>query len=291
VLFPIVVLLGVNGLLVGILNAHGHFTVPAIAPLVWNVVIIAVLVLARPLFDGPNEIYAYAIGVLVGTLVQLLMAVPVLRRIDFRLDLRPNLRDPRLRRVFALMLPGDARPGDHQLRRPDLVLRRGADLRGGARRRSRRRSASTCCPQGIFSVAVATVLFPTLSRLAARRDLPGLRATMASGMRQILLLLVPAAAFTLVLAEPITRLLYERGEFGPESTDLVAEALCGSRSRCPFAGLNLLLTRTCFSLQKPWIPTTQSVLNLTVNATLASRCTGRSGSPAWCSPRPSPRPP
>jgi len=268
VLFPIVVLLGINGLLVGILNAHGHFTVPAIAPLVWNVVIIAVLVLARPLFDGPNEIYAYAIGVLVGTLVQLLMVIPVLRRIDFRLDLRPNLRDPRLRRVFALMLPVTLGLGIINF---DVLISSfvGALISVEVPTAIEAAFRIYMLPQGIFSVAVATVLFPTLSRLAARRDLPGLRATMASGMRQILLLLVPAAAFTLVLAEPIVRLLYERGEFGPDSTQLVAEALVWFSFALPFAGLNLLLTRTCFSLQKPWIPTTTSVLNLAVNATLA----------------------
>ena len=110
-------------------------------------------------------------------------------------------------------------------------------------------------PQGLFSVAVATVLFPTLSRLAARGDRDGLRALTATGMRQIFLLLIPAAACTLVLAEPITRLIYEHGDFGPEDTDRVAEALFWFSFSLPFAGVNLLLTRTFFSLQRPWIPT------------------------------------
>ena len=66
VLFPIVLLLGLNGLFVGILNAYDHFTIPALAPLVWNFVIIGVLVVLKPHFEGPNEIYAYAIGVLAG---------------------------------------------------------------------------------------------------------------------------------------------------------------------------------------------------------------------------------
>ena len=61
-MFPIVVLLGLNGLVVGILNAYDHFTIPAIAPVVWNLVIIAGLVALKPLFEGPNEVYAYAIG-------------------------------------------------------------------------------------------------------------------------------------------------------------------------------------------------------------------------------------
>ncbi len=66
VLFPIVILLGLNGLLVGMLNAHDHFAIPAISPLVWNLVIIAALVFLTPLFEGDDQIYAYAIGVLLG---------------------------------------------------------------------------------------------------------------------------------------------------------------------------------------------------------------------------------
>jgi putative peptidoglycan lipid II flippase len=124
-------------------------------------------------------------------------------------------------------------------------------------------------PQGIFSVAVATVVFPTLSRFAARREYDDLRATMANGMRQILLLLVPAAAAILVLSVPMTRLIYERGEFGPAQTDLVAQALFWFAFSLPFNGLFLLLTRTFFSLQRPWVPTAIAGINLAVTAVVA----------------------
>ena len=73
-MFPIVVLLGLNGLVVGILNAYDHFAIPALAPLVWNFVIIAGLVVLKPLFEGEDELYAYALGVLAGTIVQFVMA-------------------------------------------------------------------------------------------------------------------------------------------------------------------------------------------------------------------------
>ena len=64
VLFPIVLLLGLNGLLVGILNAYDHFTIPALAPLVWNFVIIGLLVVLKPQLRAPtNQLYAYAIAV------------------------------------------------------------------------------------------------------------------------------------------------------------------------------------------------------------------------------------
>jgi putative peptidoglycan lipid II flippase len=124
-------------------------------------------------------------------------------------------------------------------------------------------------PQGMFSVAVATVVFPTLSRFAARHAYDDLRATMANGMRQIVLLLLPAAAAILVLSEPMIRLVYERGEFGPSQTELVSTALFWFAFSLPFNGLFLLLTRTFFSLQRPWVPTAISAGNLVITALAA----------------------
>jgi putative peptidoglycan lipid II flippase len=109
-------------------------------------------------------------------------------------------------------------------------------------------------------------VFPTLSRFAAMHDLPGLRRTMASGVRQIYLLLIPAAVFTAVLATPIVRLVYERGDFDAHSTELVSSALLWFSFSLPFSGVNLLLTRTFFSLQRPWLPTALAVASMVVNA-------------------------
>jgi putative peptidoglycan lipid II flippase len=108
-----------------------------------------------------------------------------------------------------------------------------------------------------------------MARLAARRDFEDLRATMANGMRQIVLLLVPAAAAILVLSEPMVRLVFQRGEFDAASTDLVATALFWFAFSLPFNGIFLLLTRTFFSLQRPWVPTAISGINLAITAAAA----------------------
>jgi putative peptidoglycan lipid II flippase len=265
VLFPIVVLLGLNGLVVGVLNAYDHFSIPAIAPLVWNVVIIGGLVALQPLFDARNEIYAYAIGVLVGTIVQFAMALPVLKRIGFPLKISFRWRDPRIRQVLTLMLPVTIALG---LININLLINStlGTLVSEGAPRAIDAAFRIYMLPQGMFSVAVATVLFPQLSRLAARRDVPGLRRWSGDGMRQIFLLLIPCAAATLALAMPITRLVYERGEFGATATDDVSSALFWFSFSLPFAGANLLLTRTFFSLQRPWVPTALSGVSLVINA-------------------------
>ena len=268
VLFPIVVLLGLNGLLAGILNAHHHFTIPAIAPLVWNVVIIVALIVLRPLFHGDDQIYAYAIGVLIGTLVQLLMVIPALRRIDFRLERTMNWRDPAVRRVFKLMLPVTIGLGIINI---DLLINSvvGTLISESAPRAIDAAFRIYMLPQGLFSVALATVLFPAISRLVARKDTDGVREMLGTGTRQNLLLLIPAAVATTVLAVPITRLLYQYGKFGPASTDEVSTALFWFAFSLPFAGVNLLMTRTFFSLQQPWIPTRLAAANLVVNLILS----------------------
>jgi putative peptidoglycan lipid II flippase len=268
VLFPIVVLLGLNGLVVGILNAYEHFTIPALAPLVWNLVIIVVLVVLRPAFDGADQMYAYAIGVLAGTAVQFAMSLPMLRRIDFRFELAFRWRDEKVRRVFALMLPVTIGLGVINF---DLLINSmlGTLVSDEAPRAIDAAFRIYMLPQGMFSIALATVLFPSLSRYAARSDFGRLRATTGSGVRQIFLLLVPSAAFTLVLATPITRLVYERGAFTPHSTHQVAVALFWFSFSLPFAGANLLLTRTFFSIQRPWLPTALAAGNLVVNAAVS----------------------
>jgi putative peptidoglycan lipid II flippase len=113
------------------------------------------------------------------------------------------------------------------------------------------------------------VVFPALSRLAARADTAGLRAMLGSGTRQIALLLIPSAAATLALSVPIVRLVYQRGEFDAESTTLTARALFWFSFSLPFAGINLLQTRTFFSLQRPWLPTATALGSLVVNAAVS----------------------
>jgi putative peptidoglycan lipid II flippase len=264
VLFPVVLLLGLTGLLVGILQSYDRFGVAALSPLVWNLVIIVGVIVLRSHFHGDGGIYAYAVAILIATGVQLLIAGAALRQIDYRLAWQIDWHDPRVRQVFVLMLPVTIGLGVVNLDQlinsvfGALVSRRAPGAINYAFR-------VYMLPQGMFSVAVATVLFPTLSRQAARRDAAAMRRALGIGMRQINLLLIPAAAFLMVLATPIVRLIYQHGTFGPRSTHLTSIALFWFAFSLPFGGLNLLLTRTFFALKRPWIPTGLAVLNMAVD--------------------------
>ncbi len=270
VLFPIVALLGVSGVIVGILNSYEHFTVPALTPVFWNLAIIAGLVLGVPRAQTMDaKLYVYAISIVIGTIIQVLLPVPWLRGLDGRLHMAIDWRDPAVRRVFVLMVPVTIGLGliNFNVVVDSIFASRliNPELAPTAIDKAFR---VYMLPQGMFSVAVATVLFPSLSRLATRGDYDGFRHTVGLGLRQIAFLLVPASVLSAVLAEPIVRLLYQRGAFGPHQTTVVAGALAAFAAGLTFNGTMLMLNRAFFSLQSPWIPTVVALGNLGLNAVL-----------------------
>jgi putative peptidoglycan lipid II flippase len=196
------------------------------------------------------------------------MCIPALKRIGFPIRASFGWRDPRIKRVLVLMLPVSISLG---LINIDVVLNSviGSLVSDAAPRAIEAAFRIYMLPQGMFSVAVATVVFPALARLAARGDIPGLRAMVGTGTRQISLLLLPSAAVTLALAEPIVRLVFQHGAWDPGATSRTAEALFWFAFSLPFAGINLLQTRTFFSLQQPWLPTLTALASLAVNTAVS----------------------
>ena len=270
VLFPIVVLLGLSGIVVGILNTYHHFALPALAPVAWKLVIVLGLVLGVPrIEDESGQLYLYAGVVVLGTLVQLLLPIPWLRRLDGRLTMVLDWRDPAVKRVLVLMLPVTLTIG---LVNVNFVV----DMLFASRLLDPELAPAAIdkafrlymLPQGIFAVAVTTVLFPTLARLAARSDDAGLRRALDGGLRQIAFLLVPAGLLSIALAEPIVRLVYERGEFVAADTVIVAQCLQAFSIGLVFNGWMLILNRSFYAVQTNWVPTAIALGAVGLNAGL-----------------------
>ena len=270
VLFPIVAVLGASGVIVGILNSYERFTIPALTPIFWNLAIIVALVVGVPRAETESaKLYVYAGGILAGTVIQVLLPIPWLMRLDGSMRVALDWRDAAVRRVFTLMLPVALGLG---LINFNLVV----DTFFAARFLDPELAPSAIdaafriymLPQGIFSVAIATVLFPSLSRLAARDDTEGFRRTVSLGLRQIGFMLLPASAIGIVLAGPIVRVLYERGAFTADQTAIVADALAAFMIGLAFNGMMLMLNRGFFSLQSPWVPTWVALGNLVLNGAL-----------------------
>ncbi len=270
ILFPIVVLLGLSGIVVGILNTYEHFAAPALAPVAWNLVIILGLALGIPRIDSADaQLYLYAALVVLGTLVQLLLPVPWLRGLDGKLTLVLDWRDPAVRRVFTLMLPVTLTIGLINVSAvvDTLFASRLLDpeLAPAAIDKAFR---LYMLPQGMFAVAVTVVLFPTLARLAARGDTHGLRRTLDGGIRQIAFLLIPAGLLAIVLADPIVRLVYQRGEFTAADTTVVAQCLQAFSIGLVFNGWMLILNRGFYAVQTNWVPTAVALAVVGLNAVL-----------------------
>jgi putative peptidoglycan lipid II flippase len=274
VLFPIVALLGVSGIVVGILNSYDHFTVPAISPVFWNLAIIVGLVIGVPQAQTMDtKLYVYAASIVVATFIQAFLPMPWLRGRDGQLRLVLDWRDPAVKRVFVNMLPVTLGLG---LINVNAVI----DMFFASRLLDPNLAPTAIqkaflvymLPQGMFSVAIATVLFPTLSRFASAArdtgDYTGFRATVSTGLRQIAFLLVPAAVVSAVLAEPIVRILFQRGEFLPSQTPIVAHALAAFSAGLVFNGAMLMLNRAFFSLEENWLPTAIALGNLFLNVVL-----------------------
>lgn len=274
ILLPIVVLFALNGLIVGILNAHDHFTVPALAPIAWNFTILTSLLIAATLLPNSWGIYVYAVGTLTGTLIQVVLPMPWLKGRSGNLRLRLDWRDPRLLEVVVLMLPVTLSLGLINLQQlidtwfsthvPLAAMPHGVE--GGAGPAILDKAFRIyMLPQGLFSVAVSTVYFPVLARHAARSDMAKFAQTLAEGLRGILLLLIPSTVFLVVFGRETVAVLYERGAFTADQTSAVAGATIGFAVGLLFNGASLLLIRAFFSVKQTWTPTIVSVLTLLVN--------------------------
>jgi putative peptidoglycan lipid II flippase len=270
ILFPIVVLIGLFGIVTGILNSYEEFTIPALTPVFWNLAIIIGLVIGVPRADTDSgKLYVYAGSIVIGTVIQFLLPLPWLRGLDGRLRLAMDVRDPAVKQVFKLMVPVMLGLG---LINVNAVI--GTFFASKlidptiAPNAIDKAFRIYMLPQGMFSVAVATILYPSLARLATRGDLVGYRATVSTGLRQINFMLIPCAVFSAVLAEPIVRLLYERGAFEPDQTQVVAGALAAFSLGLTFNGMMLMLNRGFFSLQAPWVPTFVALAVVALNTAL-----------------------
>jgi putative peptidoglycan lipid II flippase len=216
-----------------------------------------------------GKLKVYALAILIGTVIQVLLPFPWLRGRGGRLQLVLDWRDPAIAETLKLMVPVTLGLG---LINVNLVI----DTFFASRYINPKLSPAAIdaafrvymLPQGMFSVAVATVLFPALARFSSRRDYDGFRSTVALGLRQIAFLLVPASAVCAVLAEPIIRLLYQRGDFKANQTPVVAACLAAFAAGLMFNGAMLMLNRAFFSLQSNWIPTWVALGNLAINAGL-----------------------
>jgi putative peptidoglycan lipid II flippase len=226
VMFPYMGLACLAGILMGMLNARGHFFVPAMGSAVMNLVMITTVLFIAPRVAGglEKQIFVVAIGVVIAGFAQALYQIPTLAREGFKLRWVKPWGNPVVKQVVAKMIPGMMGVAAFQLNvvitqsmawvtSPDIVASYDFAVR------------LMEFPQGIFGVSLATYMLPTLAGLAADKKFGEFRSTYAEGMGYLIFVNLLATILLVVLAEPMVRLLFQYGKFNQFATERAAWAL------------------------------------------------------------------
>lgn len=212
------VIFGVSGLVMGVLNSYQHFLLPALAPTFYNLAIIGGALFLAPRFG----VYGIVVGVVVGSLIHLLVQLPLLFRKGATYTLA--LRHLGAGNVIRLMLPRVGGLAAVQINFLVSTLL-ASTLAAGSVSALNYAWLLLLLPQGLIAQAVATAFFPSMAAMAARQEIKNLRDTLSLSLRVIWYLTLPASLGLFLLREPLVRVLLERGRFGASSTETVAWAL------------------------------------------------------------------
>ncbi len=258
------VIFGASGLSMSLLNAHQHFFLPALAPVLYNLGIIGgALLLSRHW-----GVYGLAWGVVAGAIMHFGVQVPGLWRVGMRFRPSLSLNDPAVRNVLRLMGPRVVGLAAVQVNfLVNTILASG--LSPGRLSALDYAFRVMLLPLGVFAQSVATAAFPTFAQQVAEGDIRGMRRALVALLRNILFLTLPATVGLFLLATPLVAVLFQRRAFNATSTALTAAALQAyAVGLCGHAAVEIL-ARAFYSLHDTRTPVTIGVgamgLNILLN--------------------------
>ena len=254
--------MGLFALCMGILNSYRHFFAPAVAPIFLNISIIASIFLFYHTFKVP--VMTLALGVLAGGVIQFLFQIPFLwkRGITFRFNF--NFRNPAIKRIGLLMVPGLIGTGLYQINTfIDMIF--ASFLPSGSVSYLFFADRLIEFPLGIFAIAIGMASLPSLSGLASQGKIEELKETLSFTFRLVSFISVPAMVGLIALKTPIINLLFQRGLFDYSATEKTAFALLFySVGLWAIAG-SRIIAPAFYSLQDTWTPMKIALICLGAN--------------------------
>jgi len=262
-MFPYIGFVSVLALLTGILNVRGHFFLPSLSPLFLNLTMIISAVTMGHLFSQP--IFALAVGVLLGGIVQLLLQYPVLLKYRVRLRLNFNfIGDPVLQKIVRLMIPGAIGVAIYQI---NIIVTRlmASFLPDGSLSWLYYGQRLFEFPQGIFIVSLAQAALPMMSRQVAENDHDGLQQSLRFSLTLITLFTLPAIVGLILCAKPVYSLFFFAGEFSLVALNNTAVALICYAPGLIFVGYSRIAVHTFYAMKDTKTPAIVSFFTLLVN--------------------------
>jgi putative peptidoglycan lipid II flippase len=261
VMFPYLLFISLAALAMGILNSVRAFAAPAFSPLFLNIFIIVGALFVSPRL--PEPIIGVAIGVVAGGAAQFAMQLPSLKLRGLLFGFRFEPGHPGLKRIGLLMVPSLLGLSVTQINLTVSTIL-GSFFAGGPTYLFYGMRLIQF-PLGIFGVALATAILPTLSAQAARGALDELRTTLGFGLRMILFIMVPAMLGLILLRTPIVHLFFEHGTFSAHDTAETALAvLCYSLGLWAFGGVRIIVA-AFYSLQDTKTPAISAAIAVAAN--------------------------
>jgi putative peptidoglycan lipid II flippase len=249
-MFPYLVFISLAALAMGILNSLRAFAAPALSPVFFNIFIIGCAIFLSPLLAEP--IYGVAIGVVAGGAAQFAMQLPGLRARGMLMGFRFEPGHPGVRRVGQLILPSLLGLSVTQVNITISTIL--ASFFAGGPTYLFYGMRLIQFPLGIFGVALATAILPTLSAQASRAAWDELRDTLGFGLRMILFIMLPAMLGLILLRTPIVHLFFEHGTFtAADTTGTALAVLCYAVGLWAFAGVRIIVA-AFYSMQDTRTP-------------------------------------
>lgn len=265
IVFPYLLFISMTALAGAVLNSFRQFALPAVTPVLHNVMVIAAMLWLAPYFSVPPKALAW--GVLAAGLVQLLLLWPAMGRLGLTPRLRLDFRHAGVRRVFTLMLPTLFSSSVAQL---NLIVGTvfASLLATGSQTWLYLSDRLIEFPLGLFGVALGTVILPHLSSRFAAADDEGYSTALDWALRTVLLVALPAAVGLLLLAEPLTATIYQHGRFTPFDTTMAALSLAAMSIGVPGFMLSRVLLSAFYARQDTRTPMRAAIFTVLGNVSL-----------------------
>jgi putative peptidoglycan lipid II flippase len=241
----------VSGFLTGIIQSHQRFLIPALAPVVYNLGIIAGTVLLSPTLG----IYGPAVGVVIGAVLHMVIQLPIAIKLGFRFTTRLDLHHPGVREIIHLMPPRALALGIDQIEQFVAVILASL-LASGSLSLLNVARLLYALPSSLFGVTIGQAALPVLSRQAAESDIKVFRQTIVSSILQIAFLSLPVSVLFIVLRIPIVRLVFGARSFPWEATLLTGKTLAILAVSATFSAIMQLVIRGFYALQDTRTPLT-----------------------------------
>lgn len=257
-----------NGVTFGILNAYKIFFVPSLGTILYNLSIIVVGIIWAPKFAAmwgeEYGIVAFAIGVVVGAFLNFAIQIPDLRRIGYRYRFTINLKHPGLKIIIGLMIPILIGLSIGQI---NLFINQNiaSNLPAGVVAALRTAQRLMQVPIGVFAIAIAMTIFPTLTELVAKNQMSDFKKTANLGIRSVIFITLPASAGLIALSVPIVRALFEQGAFTPKDTLVTSAGLIFYSIGIFAQSATQVLNRVFYALQDTVSPVIVGAFSIVIN--------------------------